>query len=130
MIRYSSRLLTRTPYWIIQYNRRIYSSVPERPDKTENPDKPPIAEYAQQPSENPERVIENKTQGWADVHSIQKYYDRIREDLKTKLSVASQFRNGLLMTATFIVVAGSILFVFRETFRTKIVNETTQITKR
>lgn len=64
------------------------------------------------------------------VHINRSYYEQIRDDLKTKLSVASQFRNGLLMTATFLVVVGGILFIFKDNFRTRIVNETTQITKR
>ena len=57
-------------------------------------------------------------------------YEKVRKELARHLSVASQFRNGLLMAGTFIVVSGSLLWLFKNQVKDKLVVQTSDITKR
>jgi hypothetical protein len=57
-------------------------------------------------------------------------YEKVRKELARHLSVASQFRNGLLMAGTFLVASGSILWLFKNQVKDKLVVQTSDITKR
>lgn len=57
-------------------------------------------------------------------------YEKIRKELSKHLSLASQFRNGLLMAGTFLIASGSILWIFKNQVKDKLVVQTSDITKR
>lgn len=54
----------------------------------------------------------------------------IRDEIIKKMSVGAQMRNGILMAGTCAITFGAMWYIFREKFRSKVVDETSEITKR